>query len=390
MLSRMKSTDYALFTFCGLHIAVAIGYLIPLVAQGVRDRCHNSWSCARHIRANGVDLADGQWREFRNSLHLLVGACILTSVVSYLLRIFTRSWSSRAQQQANVILRLLIGLIVLAVQHGYHSCIIVGLAVLGYAVAKVKFGGWEPVVIWSYGISVLLFKESYRLRHLPSFQFLTPLFDRRYGGLYGWQLPANFLVLRIVSFGLDRYWASQSAGNGKKANDKQVTDDNTALPVDQYSLLNYLAYVLYAPLYMAGPIATYISFVRCLSPPPLATDPQNRLSNGGADQDNIDSNLDPTKSTPSSGNSTNVGGENVWLYALRWVLCLGLMEYLLRQYPFFAVAASGLITSLTPAQTAVTSYLLLKLMWLKFLLLWRFFRLWALLDGVTPPENMTR
>lgn len=29
-------------------------------------------------------------------------------------------------------------------------------------------------------------------------------------------------------------------------------------------------------------------------------------------------------------------------------------------------------------------------MWLKFLLLWRFFRLWALADGVLPPENQVR
>jgi protein-cysteine N-palmitoyltransferase HHAT len=29
-------------------------------------------------------------------------------------------------------------------------------------------------------------------------------------------------------------------------------------------------------------------------------------------------------------------------------------------------------------------------MWLKFLLIWRFFRLWALADGVLPPENQVR
>ena len=36
------------------------------------------------------------------------------------------------------------------------------------------------------------------------------------------------------------------------------------------------------------------------------------------------------------------------------------------------------------------SYLLLLVMWLKFLLIWRFFRLWAMMDGLETPENMTR
>ena len=38
----------------------------------------------------------------------------------------------------------------------------------------------------------------------------------------------------------------------------------------------------------------------------------------------------------------------------------------------------------------IFSYLSLKLIWLKFLLIWRFFRAWALLDGRTPPENLPR
>lgn len=50
----------------------------------------------------------------------------------------------------------------------------------------------------------------------------------------------------------------------------------------------------------------------------------------------------------------------------------------------------GLQTRLNPPQLAVFSYVLLKMMWLKFLLIWRFFRLWALADGINPPENMLK
>ena len=45
---------------------------------------------------------------------------------------------------------------------------------------------------------------------------------------------------------------------------------------------------------------------------------------------------------------------------------------------------------LPPGELVVVCYLLLKMMWLKFLLTWRFFRLWALADGTQPPENMLR
>ena len=42
-----------------------------------------------------------------------------------------------------------------------------------------------------------------------------------------------------------------------------------------------------------------------------------------------------------------------------------------------------------PALACLT-FVTLMFMWLKFLVIWRCFRLWALAAGVTPPENMTR
>ncbi len=34
--------------------------------------------------------------------------------------------------------------------------------------------------------------------------------------------------------------------------------------------------------------------------------------------------------------------------------------------------------------------MILKLIWLKFLVIWRFVRLWGMIDGLLPPENMTK
>jgi len=44
----------------------------------------------------------------------------------------------------------------------------------------------------------------------------------------------------------------------------------------------------------------------------------------------------------------------------------------------------------TPFQLSMLGYFNLHIIWLKLLLPWRFFRLWSLIDGVDPPENMVR
>lgn len=44
--------------------------------------------------------------------------------------------------------------------------------------------------------------------------------------------------------------------------------------------------------------------------------------------------------------------------------------------------------SFRPEILALFVYTILLIMWLKFLVIWRLFRFWALCDGVEPPENM--
>ena len=44
----------------------------------------------------------------------------------------------------------------------------------------------------------------------------------------------------------------------------------------------------------------------------------------------------------------------------------------------------------TPFQLSMLGYFNLHHIWLKLLLPWRFFRLWALVDGIDPPENVVR
>ena len=59
---------------------------------------------------------------------------------------------------------------------------------------------------------------------------------------------------------------------------------------------------------------------------------------------------------------------------------------------FYVVAISKTKAwdSLTPIQLTAFSYWNLKFIWFKLLIIWRFFRLWAMADGVMTEENMAR
>eukprot|EP00897_Mesotaenium_endlicherianum_P003439 jgi/Mesen1/3122/ME000184S02193 len=80
----------------------------------------------------------------------------------------------------------------------------------------------------------------------------------------------------------------------------------------------------------------------------------------------------------------------VLVYGVRWAACFLLMELLCHTCYFFALANSGLWQQLAPVDVCILAYGVLNLMWLKFLLIWRYFRFWALAAGVEAPENMQR
>lgn len=129
----------------------------------------------------------------------------------------------------------------------------------------------------------------------------------------------------------------------------------SAKPKD-YSLYNYIAYTLYAPLYLTGPILTFNDYIS-----------QNRY--------------------PVATISTS----RTIKYGIRFLLTLLCMELVLHYLYAVAVSKARPNWSLySPFQLAMLGYFNLHIIWLKLLIPWRFFRLWALIDGIDPPENMVR
>lgn len=119
---------------------------------------------------------------------------------------------------------------------------------------------------------------------------------------------------------------------------------------------NYIAYMLYSPLYLAGPILTFNDYVS-----------QQRY-------------------TPLSLTRTRT-----LLYGIRFLLTLLCMELILHYIYAVAISKSSPDWSLfTAGQLSMLAFFNLHIIWLKLLIPWRFFRLWALIDGIDPPENMVR
>jgi D-alanyl-lipoteichoic acid acyltransferase DltB (MBOAT superfamily) len=73
---------------------------------------------------------------------------------------------------------------------------------------------------------------------------------------------------------------------------------------------------------------------------------------------------------------------------------LGLLEWFCHNLVFPTIANNPLNRAIwenfTAYQYILASYFILKWIWLKFTVMWRFFRLWALCDGIESPENMGR
>lgn len=321
------------------HLLLLYWYLIPTIGKGIQIKCLNYWGCQRYIKRTWlnyeVDLADGQWNDIRNSLLLLWTSLIGVSILHFILRFnsvkkLKTDIEDRITTSSSAYFHICIGLAFLYIQHGKHSIIVLIISIIGFhLIYYLRQSKFCFAIVWAFAVLILLFKESYRVRYFHQFSLFQFCFDRTNGGMYSWHLPANFLILRITSFCLDYHWAfcanAKQCSNSTDISEPTPKAENVAGNLDkdtqqvsnqhsktrfshrvvaEYNFINYLAYILYSPLYMAGPIISFNNF--------------------------IDNMSDPDHS------------ENVWLYGSRWLGCFALMEFLTNQYPFFAVIRSGM------------------------------------------------
>ncbi|KAI0909212.1 MBOAT, membrane-bound O-acyltransferase family-domain-containing protein [Ustulina deusta] len=346
------------------------------------------------IPGRKIDATDAQYRTFRNNIPYLAALVVLHPLLRRLYngvvyRANSGGQASRptleeADQRLNQRASFDFGfaIIYLLALHGVSAVKILAILYLNYQVATTLPRKSVPVATWVFNIGVLFANElgkGYKFKDIASilWVFLSGgLIDESnsslvnwgrwldsYGGLMGrWEILFNITVLRLISFNLDYYWSLDRRGYSpveKQLDPSSLSErDRVSTPAQSkdFSFRNYVAYAIYAPLYLTGPIITFNDYISQLRYKPASLELSRTIR-----------------------------------YGLRFVLALLAMEVVLHYDYVQAIAKfSPRWADYTAAQLCLLSYFNLHLIWLKLLLPWRFFRLWSLVDGIDPPENIIR
>ena len=282
----------------------------------------------------------------------------------------------------------------LAALHGFSALKILLILYMNFCIATKLPRAYIPAVTWAFNIGILFANElsgGYRFSKIAAFMSPSGDVERgmvhqlvawldSYGGIMSrWEILFNITVLRLISFNLDHYWrldrrsgspveASyplyrlENCTNWPKKKQLDIANlserDRIATPAaaKDYSFRNMVAYALYAPVYLTGPIISFNDYISQLKYPPNTIETSRTIK-----------------------------------YGIRFLLCLLTMELVLHfDYCVAISKADPDWSDYTPAQLCMLSYFNLHIIWLKLLLPWRLARLWALIDGVDASENMVR
>lgn len=324
-----------------------------------------------------VDNSDQQYKFFRDNFWLLLALVVAHSSirkgVNFILPTLQRSQFDFG-----------FGLFFLFAVHGVNS-LKWGIHVLILFTLARLLKKWHRVsvaALWIYGVGSLFLNDNYRNYRFGSIWSPLSVFDPGFQGIVArWDVFYNFTLLRCLSFNLDylhRFHQVRTKDDQTKRQDQESRSSNPATPekstsfyeslivnerdrinapleISNYSLFNYVAYLTYAPLFIAGPIITFNDFYL-----------QSRFT------------------LSSITLKRNV------IYALRFLFCVLVMEFLLHFMYVVAVSKTKAWEGDSPFQISMIGLFNLNIIWLKLLIPWRLFRLWSLIDGIDPPENMIR
>lgn len=300
-----------------------------------------------------VDNSDTQYSFFRNNFWLLCG---LIAGHTLLRRAFSPMVAKRSHFDA------VVAVVFLFAVHGVNLLKYALLVAFNYAIPRILPQKMAAVVTWTFGVLSLFIVD--RIHPLSTG---VGLIDSGFKGLVErWDVFFNFTVLRMVSFNMDYIERAAKLGSPELLESpsllslSQLSDRErltAPLPINDYSVVNYMAYLGYAPLYLVGPIVTFNDYVY-----------QSNYQQAALVKD----------------------GKRTLMYLVRLLFCVLCMEFILHHMYVVAVSKTKAWAGDTPFQISMLGLFNLNVIWLKLLIPWRFFRLWALLDGIDAPENMIR
>lgn len=281
----------------------------------------------------GVDLADHQYRSFRENVPLIFIGLTLYSVAAHLVPVA----------------RLPLGLVFVFVLHGTNSVTILVVLAISYGLSFM--GSLTPILTWVYAIAVLFVTEWYGL---PSPGGWTGLYPR-------WSTIFKVPLLRLISFNLDYHWRNKDRLSHHQKKCRECTGATLcrkgqamrAPHSGAFNLAAFAEYVLYPPLYIAGPILSFNSF-------------------------------------HAQQASMHRQWKRIMLYGLRLLFSYAFIELFMRSFWVVAIKDGHAFNNLSPLELFSVAFVNLFMIWLKLMIIWRTFRLLAMLDGIWTPENMLR
>ncbi|XP_021899295.1 putative membrane-bound O-acyltransferase C24H6.01c isoform X1 [Carica papaya] len=312
------------------------------------------------------DASDAQWRNFRGNLPILT----LVLTIFTALANMSRSYFHLKAKGMSIVW-LFISMVYLLYLHGACIIFILSIAAANFLLTKIfartKYFPWA---LWVYNIFFLLCNRVYKGYSFTLFGQRWAYLDH-FRGTFRWHICFNFVVLRMISFGYDYHLAQQDScfdqkrhiqrccicKSGKICNyvlqERSVQSKNLKFSI-------YLCYLVYAPLYIAGPIISFNAFA---------------------------SQLD----APQKNNSRR---DIAW-YGLRWVFTLFLMELITHMFYYNAFAISGLWRHLSPMDIFIIGYGVRDLKFyvakiFSHLALFPLLVSGTLVSGIETPENMPR
>ncbi|KAI8802880.1 MBOAT-domain-containing protein [Cladochytrium replicatum] len=307
------------------------------------------------------DTSDAQYGSFRKNLPSLA---ILSAVQVALTRLILPLLFPSSFPFVRQYVRIIIGLAFLFALYGSSALKILAIITINFAISR-TFGSSlaGPLICWGFGIG-LLFSNHY----LHGYQWSTiglGQLDSWKGLLPRWWINFNFTLLRMISYSMDYHRKlngitgplKRSQSSSAIATSFESPESESNPGAAEFGIVNYAAYMLYVPLYMAGPIVTFTDFIK-----------QSR---------------DARKSSSTSLSS-------VALYGIRWLSCFLLLELMAHAIHVVAIKDAKAWSGFSAFQMSMVGFWNLKNIWLKLLVIWRFFRLWAMAEGIESPENMTR
>jgi len=364
------------------------------------------------------DLSDVQWRQWRRNLPLLCLFLFSFVILSNLFNLLLNKWMAQQQQQRlqdseemeegfdesfkknRVRYKMLFhfwasfGMIVF--MHRSNFIKVYGFMAINYWIGR-YFGKsrWNLPITWLFNLTLLFSSHYYSgypqfiyFANLPLFGPYLSWLDSK--GILSWETYFKLVILRMISANCDYYWMLQNIplsdrlksqirhahekgelqfhanwqpkqeelGIGISFKDEEKEYNLRAevhQPMSDYNLLYYYSYCLYIPLYIAGPIITYNAFVSQI---------KSKF-------------LDMTLQV------------KVGLF-VRLLFSTLLLEVALHYIYTHSWTLSGEWKEFSSLEVAFTGYYVVIFMSVKFMIIWRFFRIFAFFDHIYCLDNMGR